>query len=157
MLGPALLLLAAARATAGSTSRAPGGSSHGLPPPRSLSLGKDGSRLSVLTSRVLRLELGGSTDSPTITFPQRDSQAVPSYTHTLTAAALTLRTPDVELRLALPVDAADLGCARFNVTLKVAAGAPATVVCPGRATGRVPTDPAHPGVLMDQWTDILLG
>ena len=126
------------------------------PSPRSISLGADGSRISVLTSRVLRLEIGEHEDQPTITFPQRESQPVPSYTHTLTADSLTLKTAEVELRLAVPVSHADLGCHRLNVTLALTPGAAPTVVCPGTATGRAPTDPAFPGVVMDQWTDLVL-
>jgi hypothetical protein len=128
-------------------------------PSRSISL-PGGGRLSVLTSRVLRLEAGGThLDAPTITFPHRDSQPVPSYTHTMTPEGLTLETADVTLKLALPVGPAhQLGCEQFNVSLKLTpASAAPTTVCPGLATGRVPTDPAHPGVLMDQWTDLLLG
>ena len=127
-------------------------------PSRSISL-PGGGRLSVLTSRVLRLEAGGThLDAPTITFPHRDSQPVPSYTHTMTPEGLTLETADVTLKLALPVGPAhQLGCEQFNVSLKLTpASAAPTTVCPGLATGRVPTDPAHPGVLMDQWTDLLL-
>ena len=109
----ALLLNAAAAAvTAAAAAAATAAAATPAAPPRSISLGGDGSRVSVLTSRVLRLEIGGSTDAPTITFPQRGSRPVPGYTHELTAAALTLRTADVELRLALPVRADALGCGR---------------------------------------------
>ena len=139
----ALGLLAAASTAAFST------------PPRSIPLG-GGSRLSVLTSRVVRLELGGTEDGPTITFPHREAVSVPTYSHTLTAGSLTLSTADVELRLALPVSASSLGCDQFNVTLKLTGGGD-HVVCPGTATGRIPLDPKHPGVLMDSWTDIVLG
>lgn len=125
-------------------------------PPRSIAL-PGGSRLSVLTSRVVRLELGSTEDAPTITFPRRESPPVPSYTHTLTSTLLTLKTADVELQLALPVPSKVLGCAEFNVTLSLTKGSVPTVVCPGTATGRVPLDPAYPGVVMDSWTDIILG
>ena len=59
----------------------------GPAPARSIAL-PGGGRLSVLTPRVVRLELGGTTYGPTITFPHRESQPVPSYTHTLTASRL---------------------------------------------------------------------
>ena len=49
-----------------------------LPPARSVDLG-GGSRLSVLTPRVLRLEVGATEDGLSITFPTRDSLDVPRY------------------------------------------------------------------------------
>lgn len=83
---------------------------------------------------------------------------MPSYTHTLTGSLLVLKTAGLELALALPVSASDLGCDRMNITLAASpAEANPSVVCPGLATGRTPSDPAHPGVLMDTWTDIVLG
>jgi alpha-glucosidase (family GH31 glycosyl hydrolase) len=127
------------------------------PPLRSVTLG-EGARLSVLSSRVLRLEVGGSTDEPTITFPHRDALPVSAYTLTRTATLLTLATAEVELRLALPLSATALGCERLNATFVGASAGPSLrgrTVCPGEARGRVPTDPAHPGVVMDSWTDIL--
>lgn len=48
------------------------------PPARSVDLG-GGSRLSVLTPRVLRLEVGATEDGLSITFPTRDSVDVPRY------------------------------------------------------------------------------
>lgn len=127
-------------------------------PPRSIALPGGGGRISVLTSRVVRLEIGGILDAPTITFPQRESQPVPSYTHTMSASGLVLKTADITLKLALPVrPTQQLTCELFNVSLKLTPSSPAKTVCPGLATGRVPTDPAHPGVVMDEWTDLLLG
>ncbi len=128
------------------------------PPARSIALAGGGGRISVLTSRVVRLEIGGILDAPTITFPQRESQPVPSYTHEMSASGLVLKTADITLKLALPVKPAQqLTCELFNVSLKLTPSSPAKTVCPGLATGRVPTDPAHPGVVMDEWTDLLLG
>lgn len=126
--------------------------------PRSIVLAGGSGRISVLTSRVVRLEIGGILDAPTITFPQRESQPVPSYTHTMSASGLVLKTADITLKLALPVTPAQqLTCNLFNVSLKLTPSSPAKTVCPGLATGRVPTDPAHPGVVTDEWTDLLLG
>jgi hypothetical protein len=44
-------------------------------------------------------------------------------------------------------------CAHLNMTVK----ATGTVACIGEAQGRVPIDPAYPGVVMDEWTDIIKG
>lgn len=126
---------------------------YAQPQPRTIPLGDD-ARLSVLTSRVLRLEIGAPEDAATITFPHRASQPVPDYKlDRIEQAGLTLTTADVELRLALPVSAGDLGCDRLNVTLLTGA-LRGDVVCPGTAATRVPTDSQHPGVVMDSWTDI---
>ena len=145
-----------------------------------------GGRISILTDRVLRLEVLGAAssasfeDRDTVTFAER-AQAVASapvpFNHTLSSTGLTVHTARVTLRLALPLllptasaqpstsaspsdfasDSAPsspgLSCAALNVTLESGA-----VVCPGLATGRSPLDPEHhPGIVMDTWTDIVLG
>jgi len=61
--------------------------------------------------------------------------------------------------IAVPVSVYSLGCDRLNVTLlsETSPALSGVVLCPGVAKSRVPTDPAHPGTVMDSWTDIVLG
>lgn len=74
--------------------------------------------------------------------------------------SVTVRTDRVELIVAVPVSVDALGCDRLNVTLldnDLPTDLAEAVLCPGVASRRVPTDAAHPGVVMDTWTDIVLG
>jgi hypothetical protein len=81
------------------------------------------------------------------------------YTMARTETSVTVRTEHVELMIAVPVSVYSLGCGRLNVTLlsETSSALSGVVLCPGVAKSRVPTDPAHPGTVMDSWTDIVLG
>ena len=125
--------------------------------PRSLTVGP--LRVSFLTPAVARFEFVAFEDAPSITFPLRLSQPVPAYKIRLhTADALVVETDDLVIRFSLvPSDSlstrALIDCAHLNVTI-LATG---VVACIGEATGKVPTDPAFPGTVMDEWTDIIRG
>ena len=126
--------------------------------PRSLTVGP--MRVSFLTPAVARFEFGGATeDAPSITFPHRTSAPVPAYTvRSHSPSQLVVQTSDILIRFAYePSDElsskALLDCAHWNVTI-LSSG---VVACVGEASGKIPTDPSHPGVVMDEWTDIILG
>jgi hypothetical protein len=96
-------------------------------------------------------------DRPSVTFPYRNSLPVPDYTvveHTETK--LLIVTPTLNLSFVLTSPMA-LDCQHLNVTFWLAENL--VTACFGEAVGRTPLDPnpPHTGMLMDEWTDIVLG
>ena len=125
--------------------------------PRSIIIGS--LRFSFLTQSVLRIETGGAfEDAPTVTFPTRTARPVPPYkVLQQSATSLVVTTATYTLQYFGSGSGSGGGgtpsCGQLNVTLTV--GGTPVVACPFDASSPVPSDPAFPGVVMDEWQDIV--
>ena len=115
-------------------------------------------RFSFLSDGVLRVESAGAAapeDRPTVTFPSRLALPPPDVTVVSAADPFVARTSRYTVSYD-PRGSSQLGCAHLNVTVALPGGS-TTTSCVGAAAARVPLDPDFPGVIMDDWREIVLG
>jgi len=129
------------------------------PSERSVTVGP--ARFSFLSPTVIRFDASDASgvfeDRPSVTFPHRNALPIPPYTvveHSDTE--LFIVTPIFNLSFVLTSRMA-IDCRHLNITFFLAGKL--VTACFGEAMGRTPLDPnpPHAGILMDEWTDIVLG
>lgn len=152
----AALLIAAAAASAAVGGSAGGASAAAAAPQRFATVGN--LRFSFLSSGILRIETAGAAspeDRATVTFPSRLAQPAPDVTIESPADPFVARTSRYTVNYD-PRGSSLLGCAQLNVSLILPDGS-TTTSCVGAVATRVPLDPDYPGVVMDNWREIVLG